>query len=83
MGFDHRTQSGYELKVSELFESIFRLIMIFFLSIVDSNTCAKIRKIIMQEILTFVILKATSTDRQTRRLHIFNIFAFIWHQIIH
>ena len=39
--------------------------------------------VIMQEISTFVILKATSTDRQTRRLHIFKIFAFIWHQIIH
>ena len=28
----------------------------------------------MQEISTFVILKATSTDRQTRRLHIFKTF---------
>ena len=40
-----RTQSGYELKVRELFESIFRVIMIFFLSVVDSNTCDKIRTI--------------------------------------
>ena len=39
--------------------------------------------VITQEISTFVILKATSTDRQTGRLHIFKIFAFIWHQIIH
>ena len=39
--------------------------------------------VITQEISTFVILKATSIDRQTRRLHIFKIFAFIWHQIIH
>ena len=39
--------------------------------------------VIMQEIATFVILKATSTDRQTRGIHIFKIFAFIWHQIIH
>ena len=37
----------------------------------------------MQEISTFVILKATSTDRQTRRLRIFKIFAFIWCQMIH
>ena len=28
----------------------------------------------MQEISIFVILKATSTDRQTGRLHIFKIF---------
>ena len=35
----------------------------------------------MQEISTFVILKATSTDRQTRRLRIFKIFAFICRQI--
>ena len=28
----------------------------------------------MQEISIFVILKATSTDRQTRRLHIFKTF---------
>ena len=81
-----RTQSGYELKVRELFESIFRVIMIFFLSAVVSNSFDKIRKfeshVIMQEISTFVILKAISTDRQTRRLHIFKIFAFIWHQII-
>ena len=27
---------------TELFESIFRVIMIFFLSVVDSNTCDKI-----------------------------------------
>ena len=40
-----RTQSGYELKVRELFESIFRVIMIFFLNVVDSNTCDKIRTI--------------------------------------
>ena len=40
-----RTQSGYELKVRELFESIFRVIMIFFLSVIDSNTCDKIRTI--------------------------------------
>ena len=78
-----RTQSGYELKVRELFESIFRVIMIFFLSVVDSNTCNKIRtkgpesNVIMQEISTFVILKATGTDTQTRRLHIFKIFPFI------
>ena len=32
-------QSGYELKVREIFESIFRVIMIFFLSVVDSSTC--------------------------------------------
>ena len=37
----------------------------------------------MQEISTFVILKATSTDRQTRRLHIFTIFAFIWKCQLH
>ena len=30
--------------------------------------------VIMQEISIFVILKATSTDRQTRRLHIFKTF---------
>ena len=36
------TQSGYELKVRELFESIFRVIMLFFLSVIDSNTCDKI-----------------------------------------
>ena len=29
----------------ELFESIFRVIMIFFFSVVDSNTCDKIRTI--------------------------------------
>ena len=40
-----KTQSGYELNVRELFESIFRVIMIFFLSVVDSNTCDKIRTI--------------------------------------
>ena len=43
-----RTQSGYELKVREIFESIFRVIVIFFLSVVDSNTrqtCDKIRTI--------------------------------------
>ena len=40
-----RTQSDYELKVRELFESIFRVIMLFFLSVVDSNTCDKIRTI--------------------------------------
>ena len=28
-----RTQSGYKLKVRELFESIFRVIMIFFLAL--------------------------------------------------
>ena len=40
------TQSGYELKVRELFESIFRVMMIFFLSVVDSNSaCDKIRTI--------------------------------------
>ena len=33
--------------------------------------------VITQEISTFVILKVTSTDRQTGRLHIFKIFAFI------
>ena len=38
-----RTQSGYELKVRELLESIFRVIMISFLSVVNSNTCDKIR----------------------------------------
>ena len=59
----------------------------FFLSVVDSNTCDKTptgpeSHVIMQEISTFVILKAISTNRQTRRLHIFKIFAFIWHQII-
>ena len=43
---DRRTQSGYELKVRELFELIFRVIMIFFfLGVVDSNTCDKIRTI--------------------------------------
>ena len=84
------TQSGYELKVRELFESLFRVIMIFFLSVIDSNTCDKIRTIkgpeshvIMQEISTFVILKATSTDSQKkdqqeyfislRFLHLFGI----------
>ena len=84
------TESGYELKVRVLFESIFRVIMFFFLRVVHSNTCDKIRMIrrtrshvIMQEISTFVILKATGTDRQTRRLYIFRIFGFIWHQIIH
>ena len=39
------TQSDYEVIVRELFESIFRVIMIFFLSVVDSNTCDKIRTI--------------------------------------
>ena len=39
------TQSGYELKVKEPFQSIFRVIMIFFLSVVDSNTCDRIRTI--------------------------------------
>ena len=34
-----------ELKVRERFESIFRVIIIFFLSVVDSNTCDKIRTI--------------------------------------
>ena len=40
----HRTQSGYELTVRELFELMFRVITIF-LSVVDSNTCDKIRTI--------------------------------------
>ena len=57
-----------------------------------SNICEKnsnykgpnqVNNVIMQEISTFVILRATSTDRQTGRLHIFNTFAFIWHHIIH
>ena len=39
------TQSDYEVIVRELFESIFRVIMIFFLSVVDSNACDKIRTI--------------------------------------
>ena len=39
--------------------------------------------VIMQEISTFLILKATITDRQTRRLYIFKISALTWHQIIH
>ena len=34
----YRTQSGYELMVKELFESIFCVIIIFFLSVVDLNT---------------------------------------------
>ena len=33
-----------KIEVRELFESIFRVIMIFFLSVVDSNTCDKIVK---------------------------------------
>ena len=38
--------SGYELKVlRELFESKFRVLMIFFLSVIDSNTGDKIRTI--------------------------------------
>ena len=38
-------QIGYEIKVREFFESIFRVIMIiFFRSVVDSNTCDKIIK---------------------------------------
>ena len=38
--YGRRTQSGYEIKVRELFGSIFRVIMIiFFLSVVHSNTC--------------------------------------------
>ena len=40
-----RTQSGYELNVRELFESIFSVINIFFLSVVDSNTYDKIQTI--------------------------------------
>ena len=78
------TQSGYELKVRELFESIFRVIMTFFLSVVDKiqtirarTTCNNARN------LDFVILQATSTGRQTRRLRIFKIFASVWHQIAH
>ena len=73
----------------ELFKSIFRVIVIFFLSVVDSNTCDKIRTIMAgitcnnARNIHLLILKVTSTDRQTRRLHIFKIFAFIWHQIIH
>ena len=39
------TQSGYETKLRELFESIFRVIMIFFLSVLDSNTCDKTRTV--------------------------------------
>ena len=84
-----RTQSGYELKVGELFESIFRVIMIFFLSVVDSNTCDKIQtkraRITCNDArnLDFVILQATSTGRQTRSLRIFKIFASVWHQINH
>ena len=35
----------WELNVRELFESIFRVIMIFFLSVVDSNTCDKTRTV--------------------------------------
>ena len=34
-----------KLKVREICESIFRVIMIFFLSVVDLNTCDKIRTI--------------------------------------
>ena len=40
-----RTQSGYGLKVTEIFESIFRVIVIYFLSVVDSNTCLTCDKI--------------------------------------
>ena len=77
---ERKSQRGYELKVREISESIFRVIVIFLLSIVDSNTCLTCDKIrtlrpeshvIMQEISTFVILKATNTNRQTRRLRIF------------
>ena len=39
----NQPQDTDELKVRELFESIFRVIMIFFLSVVDSNTCDKTR----------------------------------------
>ena len=34
----------------------------------------RFQALIMQERSIFVILKATSTDRQTRRLHIFKTF---------
>ena len=50
---------------------------------ISNNNLGPESHVIMQEISTFVILKATSTDRQTRRLRIFKIFVFIWHQIIH
>ena len=60
--------------------------MIFFVSVVDLNTCDKIRTIgpeshvIVQEISTFVVLVKgyLSTDRQTRRIHIFKIFALFY-----
>ena len=40
-----KKKSGYELKVKEIFESLFRVIEIFFLSLVDSNTCLTSDKI--------------------------------------